>query len=407
MNILTRKSVLICTLFIFLFLGLLSKIPVQFESKLLDPIGNALKDFELTDLVFSQLRDSQTIDTNIVLVNIAHLSRSEIGQQIDNLNKFQPKVIGIDAFFRSKKEFGEDIQLIMAMSQVENLVLVSDLENMNESHSCFDTMTTSHPQFNQFAINGFADVITDEESFRTVRQVTPVFCLSDSSVKSFPVVLAQTFDSNAVEHLLKRKNEREAINWRGNYTKFYSLDAYEALDPQADLSFIKGKIVIMGFMGERVLGEQSLEDTFYTPLNPQSAGRAFPDMYGVTVHANTVSMILKKDYINVTPDWVDFVIAFVLLYLNVALFIWIGDNYKLYYDLITKFLILAEVAILLGGVIFVLLYFQIRLNLTVGIVAIIFSGDLTELYIGSLRGLAIKGIKKSGIKLKNYQLPED
>lgn len=380
---------------------------MKFESKLLDPIGHALKDFELTDLVFSQLRDAQNIDTNIVLVNIGHLSRSEIGKQIEALNKYQPKVIGIDAFFRSKKEFSEDIQLIMAMSQVQNLVLVTDLENRNESNTCFDTMTTSHPQFNQFASNGFADVVTDDESFRTIRQITPVFCLADSSVKSFPLALAEIYDSTAVAHLLARKNEREAINWRGNHTKFYSLDSHELLNEDADFSFIKDKIVIMGFMGERELGEQSLEDTFYTPLNPQSAGRAFPDMYGVTVHANAVSMILNRDYIDVLPEWVDLLIAFVLLYLNVALFIWIGDHYKLYYDLVTKFLILAEVAILLGGVIFVLLYFQIRLNLTIAIIAIIFSGDLTELYIGSLRGLSIKGLRKLGFKLKDYEVNED
>ncbi|MFT4754509.1 MAG: CHASE2 domain-containing sensor protein [Salibacteraceae bacterium] len=402
MNILTRKSVLICTLFIFLFLGFLSKIPIQFESKLLDPIGNALKDFELTDLVFSQLRTTQTIDTNIVLVNIGHLSRSQIGKQIEILNRYEPKVIGMDAFFRSKKEFREDIQLIMALSQVQNLVLVSDLENRNEMNTCFDTMTTSHPQFNQFAKNGFADLITDEESFRTIRQITPLFCLADSLVQSFSLVLAQIYDSASVNYLLKRNNEREAINWKGNHSKFYTLDSQELLNEEADFSFIKDKIVIMGFMGGRELGEPSLEDTFYTPLNPQSAGRAFPDMYGVTVHANAVSMILNRDYINVLPEWVDLLIAFILLYFNVAIFIWIGEKFKLYYDLVTKILILVEVALLLGGVIFILLYFQIRLNLTIAIIAIIFSGDLTELYIGSLRGLTIKGLRKLGLKLKKY-----
>jgi CHASE2 domain-containing sensor protein len=406
MAILTRKSVLICTIFIFLFLGFISKIPVQFESKLLDPIGNALKDFELTDLVFSQLRGAQKIDTNIVLVNIGSLSRSEIGKQIEILNSYHPKVIGIDAFFRSKKEFSEDIPLIMSMAQTENLVLVTDLEKPNSNWSCFDSMSTSHSQFNQFAKNGFADVVTDKESFRTIRQITPTFCLGDSSILSFPAALAQIFDSSAVEDLLSRNNEREAINWRGNYTKFYSLDAHELLAHESDLSFIKDKIVIMGFMGANVMGEQSLDDTFYTPLNPNSAGRAFPDMYGVTVHANSVSMILNRDYINVLPDWADFIIAFILLYLNVALFIWVGDKYKLYYDLVTKILILAEVALLLGGVIFVLLYFQIRINLTIAIIAIIFSGDLTELYIGSLRGIMIKLLRKIGFKLPKYPVIE-
>lgn len=387
MKLLLRKSVLICTIFIFLFLGLLSKIPVQFESKLLDPIGNALRDFELTDLVFSQLREDQRIDTNIVLVNIGHLSRSEIGKQIEILNQYKPKVIGIDAFFRSKKDFSEDIPLIMSLSQVENLVLVSDLEKPTRDFTCFDSLSTSHPQFNQFAANGFADVITDDESFRTIRQFSPQFCFQDSSLLSFPVKLAQIFDSAAVEKLLTRGNERESINWRGNFTKFYSIDYPELLNEDMDYSFIKDKIVIMGFMGERVIGEPSLEDTFFTPMNPQSAGRAYPDMYGVTVHANTVSMILNQDYINNPPAWAAFVIAFIILYLNVAVFIWVGDHYKLYYDLITKVVILVEVALLLGTVIFILNSFNFRLNLSITIIALVFSGDLTELYVGSLLSL--------------------
>lgn len=401
MKLFFRKSVLICTIFIFGFLYLLAKIPMQFE--LLDPIGKALKDFELTDLVYSQLRDEQHLDTNIVLVNIAHLSRSEIGKQIDILNKYQPKVIGIDAFFRSKKEFKEDIQLIMALSQVENLVMVSDLEQPNDDATCFDSLGTSHPQFNQFAQNGFADVKTSEVSFRTIRQFTPSFCLQDSTYLSFPAKLAQLYDSSSVETLLTRKNELEVINWRGNYSKFYRLDAHQLLDDEGDFSFLKGKIVIMGFLGERELGEKSLEDTFFTPLNPQSAGRAYPDMYGATVHANVVSMILNKDYINQLPDWVMSLIAFILVYLNVALFIWVGDHHKVYYDLITKLLILIEVAILFGLVIFILLYFNIKINLTIAIIAIIFSGDLTELYIGSLKDLAIIWYKKIDLKLEQFK----
>jgi CHASE2 domain-containing sensor protein len=405
MKIFIRKSVLVCTIFIFGFLYLLAKIPLQFE--LLDPIGKALKDFELTDLVYSQLRDEQRLDTNIVLVNISHLSRSEVGKQIEILNKYNPKIIGIDAFFRSQKTFQEDIPLIMALSQVNNLVLVSDLEKPNNDATCFDSLGTSHPQFNQFAHNGFADVKTSEVSFRTIRKFTPSFCLKDTNYLSFPAKLAQLYDSSKVTKLLNRKNELEIINWRGNYTKFYRLDANQLLNEDGDFSFIDGKIVIMGFLGERELGEESLEDTFFTPLNPQSAGRAYPDMYGATVHANVVSMILNEDYINQPPDWIMSLIAFILVYLNVAIFIWVGDHHKVYYDLITKILILVEVAVLFGLVIFILLYFQIKINLTVAIIAIIFSGDLTELYIGSLKDLVPIWIKKIGLNIKKIKPNKD
>ena len=405
MKIFIRRSVLICTLFIFGFLAALTNIPIKFE--FLDPIGKALKDFELTDMVFSQLRSPQTLDTNIVLVNIAHLSRSEIGKQIAILNKYEPKVIGIDAFFRKKKEFSEDIQLIMAMSQVENLVLVSDLESPSEDGSSWDSISISHPQFNQFAINGFADVVTDAESFRTIREVAPKHYLKDSMVISFPAMLTKIYDSTALDDLLARGNEREIINWRGNYTKYYRLDAQQVLDEESDFSFLKGKIILMGFLGEHELGEESLEDTFYTPLNPSSAGRATPDMFGVTVHANTISMFLNRNYISTPPWWADSLLAFILVYLNVAIFIWIGDKFKIYYDLITKFLILGEIAILFYAVVLVLHMYQIRINVTLAVIALVFSGDLTELYIGSLRDLALSWSKKFGFSLEKYTTKKD
>lgn len=384
MRFLTQIHNYIATGFIFLFLYVLSLIPAQFE--VLDPIGKAIGDFELTDLVFSQLKGEKNPDTNIVLVNIKDLNRADIGKQIQLISQHNPAVIGIDAFFRSKKEFSDDIQLIMALANAPNVVMVSELVNANEN-DCFDSIATSHSQFNQFVENGFANMVTAAVGHKTTREFAPKYCYKDSSELSFGMKLASYINPEAVELAKKRDNDIEIINWRGNYEKFYHLDAEDVLNGETDLSFIENKIVILGFMGLRFLGEESLEDTFFTPMNKNTGSKSVPDMYGVVVHANIISMILNNDFINDIPHWVDYILAVLLVFLNVSLFMWVGTYYKLYYDLISKTIQLVEVIILFGINLMSMLYFQLKVDLTLAIIAIVFCGDLTELYAGSLRGI--------------------
>ena len=56
------------TVFIFALMGLLFG-AAQFKIfDAFDPIGEALNDMELTDIVFSQLREDPLVDTNIVQI---------------------------------------------------------------------------------------------------------------------------------------------------------------------------------------------------------------------------------------------------------------------------------------------------------------------------------------------------
>ena len=56
-------------------------------------------------------------------------------------------------------------------------------------------------------------------------------------------------------------------------------------------------------------------------MNERPAGRTYPDMYGIVVHANVISMILRRDYIHDAPSWLNILISILVAYFNVALFI--------------------------------------------------------------------------------------
>ena len=102
----------------------------------------------MTDLVFSQIRESPKVDKNVVLVNIGTLSRREIAKQIRIINQYDPKVIGIDGYFYELKEDSiGDMLLNSAFSDIENLVLVSKLE-YDPLTETYDSIRFSNEFFN-------------------------------------------------------------------------------------------------------------------------------------------------------------------------------------------------------------------------------------------------------------------
>jgi CHASE2 domain-containing sensor protein len=412
MKYLFGLNTLLCTGYIGLFVFVFTHLPIQTD--LFDPLAKAFEDFEMSDLVFSQppanenlatdeveyLRDPSEIahDTNIVLVNIQFKNRAEISQMLDIINKYEPKIVGIDAFFRKEKGPALDFPLAMSLSQTRNLVLVNELVTTDETKDVFDSLQYSNPMFNETANNGFANVLSSAsgEGFRTVKEFYPFQYLgnTDSLYPNFSTKIVELANPEAYEYLKSRGHFTETINWTGNYRKFTAFDAHQVLGEIGDLTVMKDKIVLMGYIGQS-LGERDLVDIFYTPQNPRVAGRAYPDTYGVVVHANIISMIMDKKYIHQTPEWLTMLLLVVITYLNVALFLFIADRRKMYFDLITKSIQLLEIALFMGLIVMLMLKFQIKIHLTFVLVAL--SGDLTELYAGSLRPIAEKYLLKFGL----------
>jgi len=408
MKYIFQLDTLFATLFIFFVIVGIGSIPISFDA--VDPVAEALKDFESTDIVFNQLHDPAEIavDENIVLINIGEVNRATIAKQIDILNKYQPKVMAMDIRFIKDKTPDQDFPLMMAFSQVKNLVLgarMYDLDSVKDI--TWHSLETSNPKFTQYGVNAYVNVHTGDANgggFRTTRRFIPRAKMNDSTMLSFPAKIAQLYDSTKFEKLMQRTNVEEIINWRGNIypddlmkSKFMVLDVEDVLNENFDGSIIKDKILLFGFMGRHLRDEFHIDDKFYTPLNEQLAGRAYPDMYGVVVHANVISMILHEDYINYLPNFLNALIAFILCYLNVALFLYIADKAKIYYDLITKMWQLVESIALMTIVVILMSNYNLKIEFTFALIAILLSGDLTELYAGSIRDIFLKLLKKVGL----------
>jgi len=407
----------IATVFVFLAMWGIVRITQLTIFDAFDSIGKAIGDVELTDYVFWGLRVDPPVDTSIVVVNIGNLSRREIAQQIQIISKYKPKIIGIDAFFDCsgfhrdtvscpplRDELG-NLMLGAAITQAGNVILVSQLERADTLLPAdkFDSLRRSDPIFSENASReGFANLDTDaayQDDVKTCRQFTPKADVAGKPQYAFAVEMALAYDSAKARKFLRRNNETEIVNYRGNVvdvfgqTKypqmFFTLDANQVLNEDFVETLLKDKIVIMGFLGDQ-LGDPSWADKFYTPLNGKMAGKANPDMFGVVVHANIVSMILKEDYVNKMAAWQEVLMAFMFCILNVALFSLINTHLPSWYDGITKLLQLLQLLLYSVLMVKVFEWYSFKLNVTLTLAAVALVGDVYEVYMSVIKNLIIK-----------------
>jgi len=377
----------------------------------LNPIEIALDDFELTDIVFAnEIRDPPKPDTNIVLVNFGNLSRRGIARQIEIIASQQPKVLGIDCDFKRLKKPDEDSLLASALSKVKNLVLYSKLDFTGKRNDgVFDTLLYCNPKFSVLGKSGFCNLITDGgEKYLSCRTFPPKDKVGDHTELAFGLQIANFIDTNKVNKFLARENEVELINYKGNKEMFYSLDVQDVLGYEDAFGFIKDaqlpvslkdKIVLMGYMGDDFGpgAEKTRIDKFHTPMNPRYAGKAYPDMFGVVVHANIISMVLEDIPMDKMSSWAEKLLAVLLCYINVVFFFYIHDNLPSWYDLVVKTVQIVEVIFILYIAVVVYGKYRYQMDVTIAVVAVGLCGDILEVYTGAMYNIA--GRFKDKLKL--------
>ncbi|WP_082795987.1 CHASE2 domain-containing protein [Flammeovirga sp. SJP92] len=384
---LLNRDALLGTIFVFMFMGLLQASNVQIE--ILNVFEQVFENFQLTDIYYSKLRDSskEHFEKDIVLVNIGTLDRKGIAKQIARLAAEKPKVMGIDATFfgpRPKDPAG-DFMLAQALRMMgDKFVMATSPDKWNPEISKFDTLLMSYAPFVATTDHAhvFTGVLTDED-FTTWREF-PVYVDFKNGDKEYAlsVKIAEKFAPKKTAKFLKRGNQVEPIYFKGNYDKFIKLDVSDLNDPERDFSFVKDKIVLMGYMGDGYTDKHWDDDKFFTPLNSNLVGRGYPDMFGVVVHANIISMILNETYIDMMPDWLSYLLAFIVCYFNAVIFMWIVENQKLavWYNAITKSIQLVEALIILSMTMLLFGSFSYHANFTLLFFVILLSGDLIEIF---------------------------
>jgi CHASE2 domain-containing sensor protein len=447
------KESFYATGFILISVYLLSLI--EFNSDILNPVSKAFGDFQLTDVVFAHLKENPEADTNIVMVNLGPYTRDrrDLARVIEILAYYEPKVVGIDAFYRKPTRVIRpdidpdeandiDSSLSKAFSKLKHLVLVSELHE-NEASGICDSMEMSNPMFMKYAEPGFADMITkgkdhfktsrecavkekvkipigSHESFVSLTKDTIINGMKQTYKKdsviiktnykdtifySFPVKIVTIYAPEKAKAFVGRNNDYETINFQGNLDVrmedvssnakgvFFTLDYQQVEDTLFDPSIIKDKIVIIGYLGDYV-GDNAWEDKFFTPLNTNYIGKANPDMYGVVVHANVVSMILKGKFIEEMPDWINIILSIIFIFLNVWFFSYLYYKTEEWYDGLSLIITLVEILVLMLVVLWVFVIYSYKIDITLASVALFLTGNLIEIHFGIVMPTILKVTNK-------------
>jgi len=373
---LANVTLITMLIYLFIYLGSL----FQFSIKAINPLTKSLVDYEITDIVFSKFRDRSKVDfdENIIMVNSRKPDRENINRLLEQLSSYQPAAIGIDLLFSEIKDPQTDARLQEILKTYPNIVVASTLGDYDDQSETFTGSEECHPYFCDASVTGYINFVAKEGY--TIRLFSPIETVDGRRKLAFGPKVAQMVDASKVETLLKRGNEVERINYKGNTDSYIAYDIDQILDSKESLaSVFRGKIVLLGYLGEDDW-DQSIRDKFYSPLNDKIAAKSLPDIHGLTIHANIISMIMNESYINEVPNFITRIIEFIIILLSVALirmdFIVIRESYWLLIRLI-QILAFLFLFYLVAGVFY---YFDARLSITIGIIGVLMTWDVVDLY---------------------------
>lgn len=404
-----------------LLLGLAGELFIHsnFYQSYINPLGGAESEIEPLDYVAS--RQAQSPDNRQLLVNFGNIGRAEIAALIEKLSAMEPKVIGINALFNCPPgpidsiscPFGLDTvanrMLANAIRKADNVVLVSRIRN-DMSIALYDSIELSDAIFQRYARHGF-DALPTTESYQNHRAVRSMFTRvngPNGTVLAWSVAVASMYDSVKVEKFLSRGNAEELINFRGSIDlhrlrlaknldldlsgfggMFHAVDAVDVLNGIVKPEEVRGKIILMGYLGD-YLGDPTAEEKFFTPLNSGAGGEGKPDSYALVINANIINMILNEDYIHEQSDWDALAMNFTFVMFHVGLLVFLRNRYPKWFDLYASILIVIQIALFSFFRIWLFREFSYRVFFDVSVITLAVAGIGINIYMELAPSLKVR-----------------
>lgn len=382
-----------------LFLFLLHHLPVN--QIFIDPFSEAIKNHDIMDIAFSKFRnhnDPAFFDPRIVIINSKVTNREQIANTVGYLNRNKAAVIGVDILFDTVYYTKQDTLLQNAFLSTEQLVLgTTFLETKNHYESKLEFQSDSF--FSKNKHQGYVNLGTNDGY--SVRAFEPYHVINGIETKSFAMQIASMYNPDINKLSQLKAHTKEWINFKRlqpgvqnmrapfnskqavHYVMLH-IDRFLEDSSQFDSNYFKDKIVLIGFCGEND-NSLSMHDRYFTPLNEQYTGRSLPDMHGVVIHANIISMILDQDFIFDIPGSIIFILSVLIFFINYFVFKKMAP--KDYFRSIPyiRFIQIIEFFALLGICLSLLLFGNIKLGFIFLTTTIIISYELYELYEHKLK----------------------
>lgn len=375
-----EKDTIFSTIWVFIFIVVLGSIPLNLG--IMNPIKLGLKDFDFNDIFYSKVGNTQKkeIDSNIVVINIGHAGREEIALIVNKVASFNPKVMGLDVLFDGPRDTYADSVLGETIRQNKNLVLATKYQNDSTGKliaggNHFSTISS---------LNGFVNFPYPSDDWQSIRTYYPF--KKDEKDKnlilpSFTSTLIKIFDSTKFNDIKSKIDKKITINYTRKVTakkkQYHVIEAEDIMLDKVDSAAISGKIALLAYVN---IDPNDIEDKKFTPMNDKYAGKSTPDMNGIFVHANIISMIMEDNYIKKVPLWGNILLAIIVCWLHMSFFI------HYYLESHIWFHLAAKIAQVLSAIFFVWLgieifsRFGLKVDMKLSIVVIVLAVDVIYFY---------------------------
>ena len=219
-------------------------------------------------------------DTNVVIVDIAKHDRVELAELIRQVNAAKPKVIGLDVFFWEDSLF-RDTALVNVLNESANLVFGTRLYG-HVKENFFLENRKSLSKFCEGKTYGFTNLVAYDS---VVTEFQPRAFANFEMHYAFAIQIADAYSTKKTQLFVDRFNKEEKIVFKGGKQKYKVIKAKDVVSSSA---LMKDKIVLLGY------AQGKDEDVFITSIHHNKTHK----MHGVLIHANIISMILEKSYLN-------------------------------------------------------------------------------------------------------------
>jgi hypothetical protein len=225
----------------------------------------------------SEVKLTDKIDPDIVLINLEEGDRSFIGNLLLKIDSCNPTLIAIDGWFENEKHSTQDSVLMHALKNIQNDIL-------GYSFDSTDKPVYSHPKFMSLVSgNGSLETLYDKEMAvafipleTSENKVYEHFTLE--IIKHWKPNFKHSFEANQIIPINYSRTLNQYVHFNGSQLK------------AGNCKELKNKIVLIGYLGA------SDEDKHFTPIRyvrKYDAGE--PDTYGLVIIANELRTIIEYE----------------------------------------------------------------------------------------------------------------
>ncbi len=298
-------------------------------------------DFQLSDLFQAVTYDNKTatISKDIVIVATDSCEgRMDVVKLLDTISSsYDVRAIGLDIFFSKPKDTLRDDSLLHALQYTPKLICASKITDtiankelymttIKQSFFDNDTSITRHLRLGyiNFPSDSLQEVV---RAFYPI-SITPFY----DTLYCFAAAILQVADTFKFRILLQRQRDREYINYHA--TKQIKVIPYQSvLTHELDANELNSKIVLIGDTG-------NVADLHRVPFQlPKIESPSPYNQYatpGVVLHAYILQTMLDQDYITPIPNWLNWLIAFLLSELMIIILLYAKNHMGDFSNLVVR-----------------------------------------------------------------------